>query len=180
MYEVKLVETERMIIENVTLDDAPFIYELVNSPNWVRFIGDRYVFSIDDACNYLRKGFLLSYANNGFGYYVARLKTNLLPVGIGGFLKKPSLENPDFGFALLPNYYGQGLAIEYGRAILDYGIQNFRFRVLDAVTTPDNIRSIRLLEKLEFKDHGIVKSDVGEQNLRLFRWRIAAGQNNPP
>lgn len=171
---MKLPETERTIIEKITQNDAPFILELVNSPDWVRFIGDRNVANVDDARNYLRNGFLQSYADNGFGYYVARLKPNLLPIGIGGFLKKPSLENPDFGFALLPNYIGQGLALEYSRAILDYGIRNFCFCVLDAVTTPDNIRSIRLLEKLGFKEHGIAKSGTGEHELRLFRWRSPA------
>ncbi len=173
-------ETERMIVENITLADAPFILQLVNSPDWLRFIGDRNVTNIDDACTYLRNGFLKSYAENGFGYYVARLKPDRVPVGIGGFLRKPSLENPDFGFALLPDFYGQGLAFEYCEAILDYGIQKFRFCVLDAVTAPNNIRSIRLLEKLTFKDHGFAKSDTSEHDLRLFRWIVAAEQSDPP
>lgn len=171
---MKLPETDRTIINSITQDDAPFIFELVNSPDWVRFIGDRNVSNVDDACNYLRNGFLQSCADNGFGYYVARLKPDLLPIGIGGFLKKPNLENPDFGFALLPNYFRQGLALEYSRAILAYGIQKFGFRVLDAVTTLDNHRSIRLLEKLDFKEHGIIKSETGGNDLRLFRWRNAA------
>ncbi|MEQ1906433.1 MAG: GNAT family N-acetyltransferase [Pirellulaceae bacterium] len=174
MKQVNLPETERTIVDKITLDDASFILKLVNSPGWVRFIGDRNVANVDDACSYLRNGFLRSYDECGFSYYVARLKPDLLPIGIGGFLKKPSLENPDFGFALLPNYFGQGLALEFSRAILDYGIQNYSFRVLDAVTTPDNIRSIPLLEKLGFIDHGIVKSETGDQDLRLFRWRVAA------
>ena len=171
---MKLLETERTIIDHITLDDAPFFLELLNSPDWLRFIGNRNVTNIDDALDYLRNGFICCYAENGFGYYIARLKPTLVPIGICGFLKKPTLDNPDFGFALLPGFYGQGLAFESSRAVLDYGIQTFKFCVLDAVTTPDNARSTRLLEKLAFKDNGMAPSAPDNGELRLFRWRLAA------
>ncbi len=168
---MNLIETKRTIIELITLDDAPFFVSLVNSPDWLRYIGDRNVMSNDDACQYLQNGFLRSYVDNGFGYYIVKIASNHVPIGICGFLKKPKLDNPDFGFAFLPDYYGQGYAIESCRAVLDYGIWSFDFSVLDAVTMPDNKPSIRLLEKLGFHHQGIWSADTVDDELRLYRWQ---------
>ncbi|MFO0943646.1 MAG: GNAT family N-acetyltransferase [Pirellulales bacterium] len=157
-------------MERISLDDAAFFVDLVNSPNWLRFIGDRNVSNLDEAQTYLRNGLIKSYADHGFGYYIVRLKSSRQPIGIGGFLKKPYLENPDFGFALLPEYYQQGFAYEYSQAILSYGVQEYKFQVLDAVTTADNVRSMQLLRKLDFEHAGTIQGDDGK-SLNLFRWR---------
>ena len=163
--------TERTIIERISLEDADFILALVNSPGWIRFIGDRDISNLDDARRYLQDGFLKSCRDNGFGYYSVRLACTLEPVGICGFLKRPYLDNADFGFALLPDYFGRGLAYEACRAVLAYGARAFAFPVLDAVTVPDNLRSMRLLEKLGFErqDQGI--NMPGDECLLLYRRR---------
>ncbi|NER84388.1 MAG: GNAT family N-acetyltransferase [Leptolyngbya sp. SIO1D8] len=176
---VHLLETERTVIDPITINDASFFVKLVNSPDWLHFIGDRNVSNIDDACRYLQNDFLRSYTDNGFGYYLVRTTPKQVPIGICGFLQKPTLENPDFGFALLPDYYGQGFAIESCRAVLDYGIQAFGFSILDAVTTPDNARSMRLLEKLGFQHHGTTSGSTGDDELMFYRWtNQCAGTDN--
>lgn len=47
--------------------DAPFIVELLNSPNWLQYIGDRSIKTVTDAQSYLLHGPLLSYVVSGFG-----------------------------------------------------------------------------------------------------------------
>ena len=100
------------------MNDAAFFADLVNSPDWLRYIGDRGVTSINDASRFLRDGFLRSYEDNDFGYYLVKTARERVPIGICGFLRKPMLEHPDFGFALLPAYQGRGLAYESCRAVL--------------------------------------------------------------
>ena len=93
-------------------------------------------------------------------------------MGICGFLKKPYLEYVDFGFAFFEKYHGQGYGYEVGRAAMEYGIETYKFKNLDAVTHIDNIQSIGLLKKLGFRSEGII--DVPEtRRSRLFRWRSA-------
>ena len=163
-----ILRTERTVIDYITLDDAPFFVSLVNTPDWIRFIGDRNVANVDDARRYLQGGFLKSYRDNKFGYYLVS-STDGEPIGIAGFLRKVELENPDFGFALMPEHYGQGLALEASTAVLTYGIKMFDFSVLDAVVLADNMRSIRLLEKLDFLHHGSLPA-AADQALLLYRW----------
>lgn len=167
------IKTQRTLVDHIRLEDAPFFVTLLNTPDWIRFIGDRNVSDIDSAQQYLQNGFLQSYRDNGFGYYLVRMAQELTPIGICGFLKRPNLDNPDFGFALLPNYYGQGLAYESCRSVLEYGIKTFEFNILDAVTVPDNRASIRLLDKLGFTRHEIIDEDNSDDPLVLYRWRSA-------
>ncbi len=168
-----IIETERIVIDRITLDDAAFFVELVNSPDWLHYIGDRNVSNVDDARRFLQDGFLKSYSDHKFGYYIVRTALDNVRIGICGFLQKPNLKNPDFGFALLPGYYGQGFATESCQAVLDYGINTFKFVMLDAVITPDNWRSRRLLQKLGFQPSGIIDTQTSENQRVLYRWQLA-------
>lgn len=162
--------TKRLSIDFITIDDAPFFVSLVNTTDWLRFIGDRGVTDIESAASYLKNGFLKCYEDNGFGYYIVRKTSDQEAVGICGFLKKPDLEYPDFGFALLPEYYGHGYAFEACKAVLSFGIKEFGFRFLDAVTTDDNERSAHLLIKLGFEKVGVVANQDEAKELMLYRY----------
>ncbi len=120
-----LLTTERTLVDRIALNDGPFFFELMNSPGWLRYIGDRCIADVDAARRVIRDAYLKAYADHGFGYYVIKESTDRIPIGIGGFLKKPGLSNPDFGFAMLPDYQGKGLAREACTAILQFGIRTF-------------------------------------------------------
>jgi hypothetical protein len=57
---VKILETERLILRQLTTNDAEFILELLNDPSFIRNIGDRNVRTIEDACSYILNGPVLS------------------------------------------------------------------------------------------------------------------------
>jgi hypothetical protein len=46
---VNVVETERLVLRRLTLDDAGFILVLLNDPSFLRFIGDKGVRTLEDA-----------------------------------------------------------------------------------------------------------------------------------
>ena len=73
------------------------------------------------------------------------------PIGTCGFAKRPFLDHPDFGFAFLPEYTGQGYAIEIAVATMAYAEEVLKMEKLVAFTTPSNKRSIQLLLKLGFR-----------------------------
>ena len=65
------LETTRLLLRPFNLDDAPFIIELLNSPGWLQYIGDRNVKTIEQAEQYLLKGPLKSYQEQGYAYEIA-------------------------------------------------------------------------------------------------------------
>ena len=71
-----LLQTKRLLISKITLDDAPFFLELLNSPNFIKYIGDKKISTIKGVENYLENGILKSYKQHGFSYYKLQLQTH--------------------------------------------------------------------------------------------------------
>lgn len=163
-----ILKTERLIIRKLTFDDSIFIVKLLNSPGWLRYIGDRGVRTGEDAKGYLQNGPLLSYEKNGFGLYLVALLETGESIGICGILKRDSLDHPDLGYSLLPEFMGKGYAYEATDAVVKYAREKLRIETLLAITIPENATSIKLLGKLGMKFHGMVKSPEGKENLNLY------------
>ena len=58
---MKTYETERLIIKPTNTEDAKFIFEIMNTPKYHKYIGDRNIKSLEDAENYIKNRMLLQY-----------------------------------------------------------------------------------------------------------------------
>lgn len=143
-----IVQTDRIQIEKVTLKDASFIFKLMNTDSWIKYIGDRGVNTVHDAKVYIQNNYLKEYEKIGFGFYKMILKESNEPIGIVGFAKRAYLKEPDIGFGMLPEFEGNGYAYEASAPILNYGFSTLNFDTIGAITLESNIRSIKLIEKL--------------------------------
>jgi RimJ/RimL family protein N-acetyltransferase len=164
---IALLETQRLRLRKFDLTDTAFILELLNSPGWLQFIGDRNVHSKEEAEKYLLNGPLKSYEENGFGLSMVIRKEDDLPIGMCGLLKRETLPHPDIGFAFLPDHSGKGYAIEITQALINHARAKWKIAKILAITLPTNQRSIHLLEKLGFRceDKSIQQ---GSETLMLF------------
>jgi ribosomal-protein-alanine N-acetyltransferase len=108
-------ETDRLILRELTVEDAPFILELVNDPDWRHFIGDRGIRTLVDAGAYILGGPVAMYRRLGFGLWHVALKDQT-PIGICGLIKRDTLDHVDIGFAFLPGFRGRGYAYEAASA----------------------------------------------------------------
>src|SRR5215210_8083142 len=88
---MKVIETERLILRRVTVEDSEFILELLNDPSWLRFIGDRGVRTLEAARDYILQTLVAMYERLGFGLYLTELKDEGVPIGICGLIKRDSL-----------------------------------------------------------------------------------------
>jgi RimJ/RimL family protein N-acetyltransferase len=168
LQNVAVLETERLILRKLSPDDAPFIFELVNQPSFLRYIGDKNVRNHQDAIRYLETGPIASYKQLGFGLWLVTLKESGAAVGMCGLLKRESLKDVDIGFAFLPEYWSQGLAFESASAVVNHGRETWGLQRIVAITSPDNDASIRLLLKLGFKFVGMIKLAEDQPEVRLF------------
>ena len=143
-----ILETERLRLRQFTLADAAFIVALVNTPGWIKYIGDRNIKTNADAETYLTNGPMASYRTLGFGLWLVERKDTAESIGMCGILKRDTLEHPDLGFAFLPAFEGQGFAHEAASATLRYASGVLGLQTIAAITLPENTGSIKLLEKL--------------------------------
>lgn len=148
MVEGVILETQRLSLREFNPNDSSFILKLVNSPDWLKYIGDKGVKTNEGAVNYLINGPIKSYQENGFGLWLVQLKDTNVPIGMCGLLKREMLENVDIGFAMLPAYMKMGYGYEIASATMTYAKDTLNFEKIIAITDAKNQASIQLLNKI--------------------------------
>lgn len=165
---MRVLETERLVLRRLTVEDSEFIVEILNDPLWLRFIGDKSVRTLDDAREYILKNLVAMYERLGFGLYLVELKGKSVSIGICGLIKRDSLEDVDIGFAFLPKFRGKGYAYESACAVIMYGRRTFGLTRIVAITTPDNNASVKLLKKLGLSFERMIKLSDDSKSVSLF------------
>ena len=158
----ELFFTDRLRIDLFTEADAPFIISLLNSKGWIDGIGDRAIRSTSDAEAFI---FRINHTEL-FRYWAVRLKESGPAIGMVSCMKREHLKDFDIGFAFLPEYNGMGYAQEAAQKLLFILKENPRFHRVLAFCVPSNLRSIKLLEKLNF--HYQNQVDSGGSTVSLF------------
>jgi RimJ/RimL family protein N-acetyltransferase len=164
-----ILETERLKLREFNLADKLFILELVNSPGWIKFIGDRNIKTEEQAGMYLENGPISSYKNYGFGLSLVELKESLQPIGMCGLLKRADLDHPDIGFAFLPEFMGKGYAYEIAAATLSHAKNVLNHKLILAIAVPENKSSIKLLEKINMTFCKSIRLPNQDTDLWLYR-----------
>ena len=163
-----VIETERLSLRPLTVDDAEFILALVNEPSFLRYIGDKQVRNVEDARQYILNGPVASYERHGLGQMLVELKESQTPIGMCGLLKRDELPEPDIGFALMPDFCNKGFAFEAASAVLQDARDRLKLQRFVAITTLDNDASMKLLERLGFKFERVIRLAPDREELKLF------------
>ncbi len=165
---MSVLETDRLRLRRFNVDDAAFILDLVNQPSFLHNIGDKGVRTTEDARGYIRDGPVASYAKNGFGLYLVELKSSGEEIGMCGLVNREALEDVDIGFAFLPQFWGQGYAVESASIVIDSERQTLGLDRIVAITSPDNHASIKVLEKIGLRFERMVRLSEDEPEINLF------------
>ena len=156
--------TQRLSLITLTTDDADFIIELVNTPAWIKFIGERNVKNSEDAIAYIQK----IIANPNVNYWIVNLQEQKIPICIITFIKRDYLNHHDIGFAFLAKYTRQGYAYEATKIVLADEVNNSVHSNILATTIKENNNSIQLLIKLGFSfSHEI---EQGGEKLLVYEY----------
>lgn len=154
--------TERLLIEKLAPGDSAFILILLNTPGWLKFIGDRNINTLSDAEAYVQR----TIDSPTIQYWIVKKATDRTPVGAVSFIKKDYLNHHDIGYAFHPDFGKLGYAYEAAKAVLECLSGNSLYPVILATVAPDNQPSIRLLEKLGLKQERQI--EVEGKPLLLF------------
>jgi ribosomal-protein-alanine N-acetyltransferase len=166
-FNMNVIQTERLSLRQLESLDAEFILELLNEAQFLRFIGDKGVRTLEDARAYIVKGPRDSYERNGFGLYATCLLDGT-PAGICGLVKRDGLEDVDVGFAFLARHCAQGYAVESASAVLAHARHVLRLQRIVAITSPENFGSIAVLERIGLKFERMIRLAEHGPELKLF------------
>jgi RimJ/RimL family protein N-acetyltransferase len=150
-----VLDTERLRLRTLELDDAPFYLEVVNDPAFIEYIGDRGIRTLEAARKAIEDGPMAMQAALGHSLCVVELKQDGTPIGMCGLIKRDTLPEVDIGYAFLPQFGGKAYATEAAAAVLASAASLGIRRVL-AITSPDNAGSNAVLKKLGMRFEEVV------------------------
>ena len=163
-----LPKSARLTFAPLTLEDADFIVELLNDPDFRRNIGDRGVREARDVEGYLSAGPWRSYEANRFGLLKISETATASPVGIAGLIRRPTLDDVDLGYALLPRYRGRGYVSEACEALLELAGDVFGLTRVVAIVSQDNAPSIATLERVGFRFERVIPAGDATPDVSLY------------
>lgn len=94
-------------------------------------------------------------------------------MGICGLFKRENLEEPDLGYALLPDWRGRGYTTEAARAVLDEARNSLELECVNAIVSPGNAASIHLLQKLGMRRKGPIRMPGEDEDILLYSMPLA-------
>lgn len=164
-------QTERLMLTPTSLEDALFFLDLLNTPKWLEFIGDRQVKTLAAARAYIQEHVLPQYEKLGYGSYTVSLKKDSTKIGCCGLYDRKGLNGVDIGFSLLPDYERQGYGYEAASCIRDAAFSEFGLEAIGAITVKNNVASRGLLEKLGLVFERTVKLENDPEKLMYYEMK---------
>ncbi len=162
-----ILDTERLSLRTISVDDAPFYLELVNSPGFLAHIGDRGIRTLAEARATIEGGPVAMQAALGHSIYLVESRATGVPVGMSGLIKRDVLDDVDLGYAFLPEYEGQGFASEAAFAVVDLARRMGMARLV-AITSPGNLASDRVLTKVGMRFEKVVYLSGRDDPTRFY------------
>ena len=163
------IETERVILREFRMKDAPAIFDFGSNAEVHRYTGDAMLKSVDEAENIISEVFFDDYKKYGYGRWAVYYKPDNKVIGFAGLKYLPELNETDIGFRILPEYWGNGIMSEASREILKFGFENLKLNRIIGVVMPQNIASFKVLEKIGLKFY---KSDFYESTEKYNWYKI--------
>jgi len=176
MEEVKfeLLKTKRLILRKPVLDDARAIFNLRSNEQVNQYLDREAATSIEDAITFIEKILTIINKNEGC-YWAICLKENPTAVGtICYFDFSSDQTTAEVGYELHPFYQHKGIMQEALTTVLHYGFQVLQLKSITAFPSAENIPSIRLLERNEFK-----REDDGQKREGNFLRFVLRGVEVP-
>lgn len=139
------IPTDRLLLRKPRPDDLDALFGIMSLP-----VVMRYWSTLPHADRSVTEGWLANMiARNEVGgedFVIEREGRVIGFVGAGRL--------PEFGFALHPDAWGQGIAVEASKAFMAYAFETLGVEALVADVDPRNAASLKVLDRLGFAETG--------------------------
>jgi ribosomal-protein-alanine N-acetyltransferase len=161
-----ILETSRLRLRPMLTTDADDLHKIMSDAEVMAFWDISQVETLELTNAILDEQLADMAAKKAF-YWAMELRQN------GGFIGSCDLSEIDrrhkraeVGFMIAKRYWGDGYTQEAMSAVIDHAAQMLRLQRLTARTHLGNVRSVRLLERLGFKQEGLLRGYVDREGER--------------
>jgi ribosomal-protein-alanine N-acetyltransferase len=158
--DLPTLETGRLLLRKVTLDDAADIFEYASDPEVPKYMPWEPHRSIEDTLDYLAH-VMERYRQRQAGPWGIVHKGDAKLIGTCAYGSWHQEHNrAEIGYVLSRRYWGQGYTTEAVRAIVGFGFQVMGLNRIEARCEVPNIASARVMEKVGMQFEGVLRQHV--------------------
>jgi ribosomal-protein-alanine N-acetyltransferase len=162
-----MLETDRLILRFHTLEDASALLELNSDPDVIKYTGDASNQVLADAQNVIRERLIPQEKQFKMGRLACLLKDGTY-VGWCGLRFFPEDNEVDLGYRFMKKYWGQGFATESSQVCLKYGFETLGLKRIIAKAMPENVASIKVMQKLGMTFRGVGRDPKDPHTFVLY------------
>ena len=163
----KILETERLILQTWTFEDADALFEICRDAEVMLHIGDGKLYETVEKAREFLNWAVLYQKENGFCRWAVVKKSSGKIIGSCGFARLDSGEI-ELGYLFAREFWGKGFATEAAGACVNYYFERIGAETIIAITHIDHEASQNVLTKIGFTPRGIEKTDDGEDMVFEF------------
>ena len=141
-----IFESPSLFFREFTLDDVQILYELNNNPNVIKYVHEPTP-TIENTTAALQNIILPQYELYGHGRWAAHLRSNNEFIGWCGLKYIKEIDEIDLGYRFKETHWGKGYATEAAMATIEYGFKVLNLKRIVAKALPENIASLKVMEK---------------------------------
>jgi len=175
------LQTDRLLLKEITGDSAQDIFEIYSSAEVVRYYDCDVYQSLQQAMDQIRTWAANCSKDVAIRWGISE-KGNGKIIGTCGFnFWNKQYSSSPLGYDLLPSYWNKGIITEAVKEILRFGFEEMKLNRVQAITFPENVASTRVLEKLGFQNEGTLREwgyfkgrfqDVYCHSLLRREWKV--------
>ncbi len=153
-----ILETERLILRELTEGDGKFLFKYWSDNEVIRYMNiDAFtdICEAKDMINLLNTLFKEKQAIR-WGIFSKELDCLIGTCGYNSGLKR-EVYIGEIGYELGSEFWGNGFMAEALNCIIDYGFKTLTLNRIEAYVMLENQNSVRLLEKLDFQEEGVLR-----------------------
>lgn len=151
------LETERLVLRQMTATDTPTVRFLRSDPEVMRYIDRPRAKTLEEAAAWMEKVEALRKNNEGIVWAISRKGSPQLIGKVLFWSFKLEYARAELGYVLHPDHHGKGYMGEAVSAVIQYGFDNLGLNSIEAQVQPGNMASEKLLEKLGFVNEGFFR-----------------------
>jgi ribosomal-protein-alanine N-acetyltransferase len=152
---VPRIETERLILRELTDGDIPFLFEHFSKDEINEYSSEENLASMVEAKDLFEKYIVPRPGLFRLGLVLRETEELIGTIGFYGI--DHTSRRAIVGADLMRSHWGKGFMTEALRALISYGFKEMKLNRIEATADPQNLRSLRLMERCGFKKEGVLR-----------------------
>jgi len=158
------LESERLLFWNFKISDAGNLYEMRSNKDVMKYLDRPFMKSIEEARDMINNMHESFKNHEGINWAIIEKETNVFMGYIGFWRMDKENCRAEVGYTLLPQFWGQDFMTEALQEVVNFGFNDLNLHSIEANCNPENIISMKLLEKIGFKKEAYFRENYLFEN----------------